>query len=636
MLKLPYWWFALAAALLAMSLVVTACGGDDDDNEGSDAIPTDDDEEDDDADDDATNDDVDDDADDDDTPVKARIAVVSDLHIWYPETELGDGDQTPEYPALLAHEPLEYIRNEGPFTSRAVILDAIGRGVTHIVLNGDFSDSVERAVYDAFTEDLKSYEEQYGVHFLFVRGNHDAITNANHETGEPHASPLFDGMTLNNSRTYSIGALELFDLFEPFGLSTTDVDDSPEGYLYWEYGPVTENGCGTTDPDEECVTQTQFSYLVEPVDNLWFLIVDTNGYSINGGDSGWGSDSLKTAKPRTWAWIEDVYERAAEQNKTVIAFGHHNLGDPFCGLTFDKLWFLEGAMFDTKQSAEELAGLGMNLYVSGHLHMDYISEFATDELSIIDIQTPSLTNYPVGYRLFTFLDDTTLEVETVVVRDVPDWDRYIDDYQGFAAENDYRFEEYDVQNSTTFDAYVDRSFENMITTKIVGAVGDAVIPLLKLIRLYDLLMLAGLDKNVGSFAIESDGMRIEADPAFERAARNALDDQIENAGLSVDEFKSLNVYDMAYATVRIQFGAALAIDQMEEAGTMDYFRFFVNFMRGRSLASLGEKAATPRSRSLFSSLLGILDSILNDYWWQRPYMGKVRIDLGANTIQEID
>ncbi len=631
-------WMILVSLWLALGCVLAACGDDDDDSGSPNGTAADDDTGDgpDDDTDDDIDDDVDDDADDDDVPVKAKIAVVSDLHIWYPETELGDETAIPAYPALLAHEALQYIRNEGPVISRAVILDAISRGVTHIVLNGDFSDSVERAVYDAFTEDLKGYEQQYGVDFLFVRGNHDAITNANHETGEPNTSPLFDGMLLNNSRTFSIGALELFDLFEPFGLSATDTDGSPEGYAFWEFGPQTENGCGTVESEEDCATQTQFSYLVEPVDGIWFLVIDTNGFSVNGGDSGWGGDSLKTAKPRTWAWIADVYARAAEQGKTVVAFGHHNLGDPFCGLMFDRLGFLEGALFDTRRSATELAGLGMNLYVSGHLHMDYISEYVTDDVSIIDVQTPSLTNYPVGYRLFTFLDDATVDVETIVVRDVPEWDRYLGDYQAFADANDYSFEEFAVQDSPTFDAYVDRSFEHMISAKIVGAVGDGVIPILKLVRLYDLLLLAGLGKSTQSVAVEEGRLGILADAAFERATRNAIDDRIENAGLSVDEFKSLSIYDMAYATVRIQFGAKLAVDQMEQDGTLAYFQFFVNFMQGRSLTFLEERVQTDRDRSLLSTLLAILDDLLNDYWWQRPYMGKVRIDLTTNAIEELE
>jgi 3',5'-cyclic AMP phosphodiesterase CpdA len=444
---------------------------------------------------------------------------------------MGDETIVPDYPALLEHEPLEYIRNEGPFISRAAILDAVGRGATHIVLNGDYGDATERAVYDAFAADLKDYEDQYGVDFLFVRGNHDSITNENHETGEEHDSPLFDGTDLDNSRTYSIGALELFEKFKAFGLSNDENDAPPIDYLYWEFGPATENGCGTADAGEECVTQTQFSYLVEPVENLWFLIIDTNGFSENGGGSGWTSDGLKISKPRTWAWIEDVYERAAEQHKTVIAFGHHNLGDPFCGLTFNTLSFLEGALFDTKQSAKELADLGMKIYVSGHLHMDYISDFARSDFSLIDVQTPSLANYPVGYRLFTFYEDETLTVETVAVRDVSGWDTYLSDYQAFAAVNDYHFEQFDVQDSPSFDEFVNRTFENMITVKIEGAVGDGVVPLLKLIKLYDLLLLGGLGENVERTWIVDGQMRFAADPDSEKTARDDLNARIEDAGL---------------------------------------------------------------------------------------------------------
>ena len=422
----------------------------DDDAGSDDDVGSDDDSPavDDDDDDNDDNDDNDDDSggDDDTEPYVPKMAVISDLHIWYPDTELGDGETEPTYPALLEHEALQYIRNEGPAISRAAILDAIARGARYIVLNGDFCNAQERAVFEAFTQDLREYEAEYDVDFLFVRGNHDAVTNENHELGQTNSVNLFQGY-LENEWTHSIGAQELFNYFAPFGLSKTDSDDSPEEYIHWERGPEAENGCGTIDPEDECTVQTQFNYLVEPFRDIWLLILDTNGFSTIGGGSGWEPDNFRLAKPRTWEWIQDVYQRASYQGKTVLTFGHHNLGDPLGGLTFDGLPFLDPLVFDTRHSAGELIELGLGVYVSGHLHMDYINRYETDAGTLIDIQTPALANYPVGYRLFTFDDPDTLTVETVTVRNVPDWDRYLPNYQAFAAAGEYSFEAFAVEQS---------------------------------------------------------------------------------------------------------------------------------------------------------------------------------------------
>ena len=54
----------------------------------------------------------------------------------------------------------------------------------------------------------------------------------------------------------------------------------------------------------------------------------------------------------------------------------------------------------------------MKIFVSGHLHMDYIYRHVFEDHAIIDIQVPCLKHYPVGYRMLTLHADDTLDVET--------------------------------------------------------------------------------------------------------------------------------------------------------------------------------------------------------------------------------
>ncbi|MCB9489684.1 MAG: metallophosphoesterase [Deltaproteobacteria bacterium] len=646
-------WILVLAALSALIVASAAACGDDDDDDSSastddDTSDDDTDDDDDTSDDDTTDDDTvdddtvdddtaDDDSVDDDDDGLPKIAVISDIHAWYPETELGDDKQTPDYPALMVHEPLEYIRNEIPDIFRAAVHDAIDRGARYILINGDFSRSVERAVYAAITKEMKEFEEDYGIDFIYVRGNHDFDDTEFVDSGRPGSVPLFGGDTLDNYWTEHLGAEEMAEMFAPFGMSATEHDGNPEEYLFYERGPATENGCGTLEPDGECVTQTQFTYVFEPFEDVWVLVLDTNGFSTNGGGSGWEPDNFKRAKPRSWDWMWDVYDRAAKQGKSVIAFGHHNLGDPLVGLTFDYLGgVFDELVFNTKQSAEELAKMGMGLYVSGHLHMNYISVTEKGKHRMIDIQAPALTNYPVAYRMLTFEDARTMQVETIVVRDVPNWDRYIDDYKSFAAAGDYPFEKFEVEQSATFDEFVNRTFRNMITTKI----GDSLLDALKVIPLYSLMQLTEAGKSLDLASLES-GEWLE-ETAGSAVAASSLDEKIEGAGLSVETFKAMSMYDFVFATIDIQFGAAHAFVKMEQAGTLEYFRFFMDQItfaekvRNRPLIEPGSDAAVSETTSLVGGLLGLVGNVLQEYWWQRPYIGTVRIGLDDQSIEAID
>lgn len=558
--------------------------------------------------------------------VRCKLAVISDLHLWYPETDLSDEDQQVDLPALKFGWLDRAILNESAAITDAVINDAIESGAEIIVLNGDLVDSAERAVFDTLAALLKEKEAEYGIEFFFVRGNHDTPNGDEHEFGAERSEILLDGTVLNNSRNYEVGARELYEIFGPFGLSPYKNGVDGEQYIHWERGPEFE----PWPPDLEL---TQFSYLVEPVEDLWLLVIDT--------DSG-GWRALKEDKPETWAWIAEVYRLADAEGKTVLAFGHHPIGDPFGGLLYETLCTIDDPISQelkiSREIADEMAEAGMHLFISGHLHMDYIFRHTYGDETLIDLQIPTLKHYPVGYRMLTLSTDDTLDVETRHVRDVPGWNRYWDVYEAYADTGNYPWEEYGLLEAETFDAFINAHWDYYVIEEILDYIPEELFDLLNQVSMYTLLLLAEIGEAADARVLEDAGSPADlADlcgpgviPAAER-----LNEKIEAAGLAVEDLKDLSLYDYIKATVRVQMGAALALEQMTLDGSLDQYRFCAELIKDLEIDSSDVQEGSGRTFELFDRVLFWLISMM-EHVWEKPYQGPVTIDLRNGSIIDLE
>lgn len=192
-------------------------------------------------------------------------------------------------------------------------------------------------------------------------------------------------------------------------------------------------------PDySDCYQVTDTSYLVEPTPGLWLLAIDANVYqpkkNSNGnaqdadnfsGSSDAGYNKVITHKTHLLEWITDVVQRAKAQHKTLIAFSHFPMQEFYDGAATDIEQLMGNGKFQlsrnpTTNTTKALADTGLKLHVAGHMHINDTGVYRGDDGKILfNIQAPSLAAYIPAYKVLTVKPDQQIEVETVVLKEVP-------------------------------------------------------------------------------------------------------------------------------------------------------------------------------------------------------------------------
>lgn len=200
-----------------------------------------------------------------------------------------------------------------------------------------------------------------------------------------------------------------------------------------------------------CFDVMDMSYLVEPEDGLWLLAIDGNVYipmenadtespenPRNFGSPGnTGFNAVVTHKTHLIEWIEDVADRAGRLGKHLVAFSHYPAVD-FYNDAADNIRELWGqGRFQTlrlpdSEVSKLLANKGLRLHVGGHMHMNDTGVVFDDSSGnwLFNIQAPSIAGYVPAYKVVHFFNhDKKIEVETVIVENVPGFDTLFPLYQ---------------------------------------------------------------------------------------------------------------------------------------------------------------------------------------------------------------
>ncbi len=203
----------------------------------------------------------------------------------------------------------------------------------------------------------------------------------------------------------------------------------------------------------DCYFVPDTSYLVEPVPGLWLLAIDanvyqpkkgSNGNALDGdnflGSSDAGYNQVITHKTHLLEWIADVVQRAHAQDKTLIAFSHFPMQDFYDGAADDIAQLMGDEKFQLKRNpatntSRLLADTGLKIHVAGHMHINDTGVYRGDDGKVLfNIQAPSLAAYMPAYKILTVQPEQKIEVETIVLSDVPRFDELFPHYR---AEWDY-------------------------------------------------------------------------------------------------------------------------------------------------------------------------------------------------------
>lgn len=156
------------------------------------------------------------------------------------------------------------------------------------------------------------------------------------------------------------------------------------------------------------VDERTMSYVAEIFPKVRLLALNSDG-KLDGSDKGSFDAELLS-------WIKAQAQKAKEDGCTVFAMNHYPMipGVPVFSLVGDT------KMRDWQNVCDFLADNGVNLVFTGHMHNQSINHRTSAKGNpFTDICTSALVGYPAQYRKITFVDNCTVDVETI---DVPAFD----------------------------------------------------------------------------------------------------------------------------------------------------------------------------------------------------------------------
>jgi DNA-binding transcriptional MerR regulator len=197
----------------------------------------------------------------------------------------------------------------------------------------------------------------------------------------------------------------------------------------------------------DCYQVGDSSYLVEPTAGLWLLAIDANVYQPKLGTEGnpqnaenflgssdAGYNKVITHKTHLLEWITDVVQRAQAQDKTLIAFSHFPMQEFYDGASADIAQLMGEQKFQLSRNpstntSKMLADTGLKIHVAGHMHINDTGVYRGEHNTVLfNIQAPSLAAYIPAYKILSIRPDQQIEVETIVLKDVPRFDELFGHY----------------------------------------------------------------------------------------------------------------------------------------------------------------------------------------------------------------
>ncbi len=298
---------------------------------------------------------------------EVKFAVISDLH--YYDKSLG----------VTGSAFKDYIENDRKLLVESEellnkALDMISKeDVDFLIVPGDLTKDGEKINHLKVSEKLKKFKESGKIVFV-INGNHD----------------------LNSGHSYR------YDGDKVEKVETTSKDEFIDFYYEVCYRDA-------IDRDSESL-----SYLVEPKDGLWVLLMDSclwnrndiNNEPIVKGEFG---DS-------TLAWIESVLIKAQKEKKAVIGVMHHGILEHY---NSNKKFYGAYVVNFNDEIAKMFSHYRMNYIFTGHFHSQDITkkEYNNGDY-IYDIETGSIVTYPCPYRVVSITAEQKMIISSKVIEEI--------------------------------------------------------------------------------------------------------------------------------------------------------------------------------------------------------------------------
>ena len=241
-----------------------------------------------------------------------------------------------------------------------------------LIISGDLTNNGEKESHLELSNRLREIEAS-GTSVYVIPGNHDILN------------------------TYAAG----FEGDEQYGAEYITSEEFSSIYKDFGYGEAVLRDKNT------------LSYLAAPSEDLWLLMLDTSKYKSNlSSPFPQGDGELSKA---TLNWIKKCSALAKSKGAKLITVMHHNLIDHNAAI--NKGYTIN----NSKEALERFAKEGLNLVLSGHIHMQDISSYKQGENTIYDIATSSLAVYPNQYGILKCTAEASIIDYSTSRLDVEAW-----------------------------------------------------------------------------------------------------------------------------------------------------------------------------------------------------------------------
>ena len=376
-----------------------------------------------------------------------RVAFISDAHI---QDVVG-------HPELVRSQEAQVqstrLFNENYFALLAALDDCARRGINIVAMPGDLTDDGQIVAEQCVRKILKSYSDKYGMQFFVTVGNHDPQSPVSYERTKTDylgddgsqvtiSSDATSGAQIIREDLRGSGYFGLTECYADFGFMPQ------ESFKLWAtpYSSYDADNYSFEQAKKECIIEQRkyklgngmdydATYVVEPVEGLWLLAIDgaVHFQKRNGEykSSALGYNNWQPARNHVLAWIKTIATAAKQKNKTLIAFCHFPAADFNDGADkyISKCWGEE--KFDIKRTpskeiTDAIREAGINVHFGGHLH---VNDTGISGDFLVNVQVPSLAMCVPGYKILTINDPQHMDVETVTLTEVPNFNSLFGRYQ---------------------------------------------------------------------------------------------------------------------------------------------------------------------------------------------------------------
>jgi 3',5'-cyclic AMP phosphodiesterase CpdA len=569
-----------------------------------------------------------------------QIAFLSDVHLQDLNGSFSDSDykgiQNPKTGQLIIMRTMASqlhstrIFNENYYAFIAALEDIVRRKIKYVALPGDYTDDGQPIHVRGLAKILDQYQKKYGIEFFITTGNHDPVGPFAQDSGkddflgnEGKSQPIFskEGMYQSNLKLEQpviitkdiakMGYLGITDNLKNFGFYPN------EKYKFWAtpfttydsknytYAKATEGALlknrvyevapGFVVPD--------VSYVVEPIKGLWLMAIDGDVYipkkntssdtkdSKNYSDASTGYNNVLSNKKHLIKWVESISLQAKQQGKILIAFSHFPMIDFNDGASDEIKELLGSTKFQlnrvpSEEVAQAFADAGLKIHFAGHMHINDTGVRTTAKgNTLINIQTPSLAAYIPAYKLLTLKKDNLVDIQTITIDDVPNYDELFDlykiEYQFLKSQGTAAIWNFDILKTKNYHEFTDFHLKELVRLRFLSddwpeAFKDFILS----VTGEELLVIASLKSN------EDFDILLKNKENFRQESNESLSKILEKNNLKREDFKKWKGFDFLVDFYRLRSADELAIVDIGTEKIKEYKvlseLFFENYGKSKS------------------------------------------------------